>query len=310
MTRSFRFAVQATKLIDLDEVRTLAKQVEGFGYDEFYSSDHVGTAIGINSVDPLLCLVAAAGVTTRLRVGTLVLNNEFHQPALLARAAISADQMTAGRFVLGMGTGYAQIEHDAIGMPLLAPGARVTRFGESLQVLRELCDGGACSFDGKHHTIEVDDFGIRPVQEHIPFLIGGHGRRVVSLGARHADIFQFTGLTHADDGTPSGGGFAFEQIAERAQWLSEAARERDVDIERSTLVQHTAIGAKQHAATLANDRFDQYRDIIADTPFMLSGSLEQVIDKVESLREQLGISHFVVRDAEGFAPVVQALAGK
>lgn len=310
MTRPFRFAIQTGPFHDAGQLRTRAQEIEALGYEELYSSDHIGTAFGRNSVDPFVALVIAAEATTTLRVGPLVLNNEFHQPALLARTAISVDQMTEGRLVLGMGTGYAQVEHDAIGMGLLPPGPRVTRFGESLQVLRELCDVGSCTFLGDHHQIDMPELGIRPVQQHIPFLIGGHGRRVVSLAGRHADIFQFTGLTHADDGTPSGGGFAIEQIRERADWLTEAAGDRNQVIERSVLVQITAVGAEAHAETLATERLAQYADLMDETPFMLSGTLEQIIDKIERLREDLLISHFVVRDAEGFAPVVAALAGR
>jgi hypothetical protein len=61
---------------------------------------------------------------------------------------------------------------------------------------------------------------------------------------------------------------------------------------------------------MATERLAHYADVIDDTPFILSGSLEQIIDKIERLRRDLLISHFVVRDAEGFAPVVAALAGK
>ena len=309
MARPFRFAIQTGPLHDAVELRKRAQEIESMGYDELFSSDHIGTAFGLNSVDPFVALVIAAEATTRLRVGPLVLNNEFHQPALLARTAISVDQMTEGRLVLGLGTGYAQVEHDAIGMRLLPRGPRVTRFEESLHVLRDLCDQGSCSFQGKHHQIDMAELGIRPVQDHIPFLIGGHGRRVVSIAGRHADIFQYTGLTHGDDGTPSGGGFALDQIQERAVWLAEAAGERDDDIERSVLVQMTAVGAEADADMRASDRIAPYVDVFDDTPFMLSGSLEQIIDKIERLREDLLISHFVVRDAEAFAPVVEALAG-
>ncbi len=310
MARPFRFAIQPGPLHDAQLLRSRAQEIEALGYDELYSSDHIGTAFGLNSVDPFVALVVAAQATTRLRVGPLVLNNEFHQPALLARTAISVDQMTEGRLVLGLGTGYAQVEHDAIGMPLLPPGPRVTRFGESLHVLRELCDHGSCSFAGDHHQIDMPELGIQPVQEHIPFLVGGHGRRVVTLAGQHADIFQYTGLTHAEDGSPSGGGFAIEQVRQRAAWLADAAGDRSDMIERSVLVQLTAVGAEAHAETLATERLQQYRDIMDDTPFMLSGTLEQIIDKMERLREDLQISHYVVRDPEGFAPVVAALAGK
>ncbi len=280
-----------------------ARQVESLGYDELYSYDHVG------AVDPFVPLVTAAAATTRLRVGPLVLNNEFHNPVLLARTAATVDRMSGGRLVLGMGTGYAEAEHESIGSPIRAVGSRVTRFGESLAVLRSLLDTGGVDHDGDHASVHVGDLGVRPTQHRVPFLIGGNGRRVVGLAARYADIFQFTGLTHAADGTPSGGGFAIDQVIERGRWLSAAAGDRDVAIERSVLVQFVSVGPDAPVASDLTDRFHLDADVIERTPFALFGSLEQVVDKIELLREELGVSHFVVRDPDGFAPVVEALAG-
>lgn len=307
--RPFRFALQRAPFTQVDALRDFAKQIEDLGYEELYSYDHIGLRDN-TAVDPFIPLIVAAEATTRLRVGPLVLNNEFHQPALLARTAISADQMTGGRLVLGMGTGYAQEEHDAIGLPLRKPGPRVTRFGESLQVLRDLWQDGTCHFEGEHHTISIDEFGLKPVQQRLPLLIGGHGRRVVTLAGQHADIFQFTGLTHGEDGTPSGGGFPLEHIIERASWLEAAAGERNDQIERSSLVQVTAVGNDVPSDDELAKRFKQPVEVARNTPFALVGSIEQVIDKIERLRETLGISHYLVRDAEGFAPIVAALAGK
>ncbi len=253
----------------------------------------------------------AAEATTRLRIGPLVLNNEFHQPALLARTAATVDRLSGGRLVLGFGTGYMQSEHDAIGMPLLPPGPRVTRFEESVVVLRVLLDTGAATSDGAYHQIDVDDLGIRPVQEHVPFLIGGHGKRVVSIAARHADIFQFTGLTHGEGGKLTPGGFAIDAVRERSKWLEEAAGGRHAAIERSVLVQlvHVGSGADERVESTAH-RFGVGRELIDETPFLLIGSIEHIVDKLERLRCDVGISHVVVRDAEGFAPVVDALAGR
>ena len=309
ITRPFRFAIQTGPFTQVDELREFARKIEELGYDELYSYDHIGLR-GNTACDPFIPLIVAAEATARLRVGPLVLNNEFHQPGLLARTAISADQMTAGRLVLGMGTGYAQEEHDAIGLELRPPGPRVTRFGETLQVLRELWEHGSCEFVGEHHQVSIDDFGLKPVQPRLPLLIGGHGRRVVTLAAKHADIFQFTGLTHASDGTPSGGGFPLDHIVERAAWLEAAAGERIDQIERSSLVQVTGLGPDAPTLDELAARFKQPVEVAANTPFALVGSVEQAIDKIERLREQLGISHYVVRDPEGFAPVVEALAGR
>ena len=309
-TRPFRFAVQGGPFADPTALGEHARHVESLGYDELYSSDHIGWAAGSSDgdkIDPFVPLVVAAAATERLRVGPLVLNNEFHHPALLARTAATVDLMTGGRLVLGLGTGYSADEHDWIGSPIRPVGPRVTRFGESLAILRSLLDTGAAHIEGEHESVRLAALGVRPAQERVPFLIGGHGRRVVGLGGRFADIFQFTGLTHAEDGSPSGAGFALDQVTERAQWLSDAAGERDDDIERSALVQFTAIGPEaRHASELA-ERFKLPEEVVEQTPFALFGSLEQVVDKIERLREQVGITHFVIRDPDGFAPVVDAL---
>src|SRR5215207_7800856 len=106
MTRPFRFALQAQELSDREGIVTLARRAEEAGYEELYSYNHVG------AVDPFTPLVIAAEATSTLRVWPLVLNNEFHHPVLLARTAATVDRLTGGRLVLGMGTGYAQSEHD------------------------------------------------------------------------------------------------------------------------------------------------------------------------------------------------------
>jgi probable F420-dependent oxidoreductase len=303
--RPFRFAVQATDLGDREQVVAAARQAEELGYEELWSYDHLGT------VDPFVPLVVAAEATTRLRVGPLVLNNELHHPGLLARTAATVDRLTGGRLVLGVGTGYAQQEHDALGIELRPPRPRVERLEESLTALRALLTDGAVSMEGRHHRLSIDDLGVRPVQSRVPILVGGHGPRVVRLGARLADIFQFTGLTHGLDGAPEPGGFPVESVAERARWLGEAAGGRDGDIERSVLVQRTHIGSgAERVVEEAARRLGVDREVVMSTPFLLLGSVEQVVEELESLRERLGISHVVVRDAEGFAPVVAALAGR
>lgn len=304
MVKPFRFALQGRNLGDRDGLVVAARQAESLGYDEFFSFDHIGT------VDPFLPLMVAAEATTRLRVGPLVLNNEFHNPALLARTAATLDRLNGGRLVLGLGTGYAQSEHDAIGVPLREPGARVTRFEESVVALRLLLDTGAAHLDGDHHHLAIDDLGVRPVQEHLPLLIGGHGKRVVGIAARHADIFQFTGLTHGEGGEPSAGGFGIEDVRRRSRWLDEAAADRLAQIEKSALVQLVDIApdATDRIATAA-ERFEIAADQVGHTPFLLVGSVEQVVDKLERLRADVGISHYVIRDAEAFAPVVAKLSG-
>lgn len=313
MTTSFRFAIQGGPFDDAAALTEYARHVESLGYDELFSYDHIGWADGStdgSKIDPFVPLVVAALATERLRVGPLVLNNEFHRPALLARTAATVDRVTGGRLVLGLGTGYAEDEHDAIGVPIRPPGPRVTRLGECLSILRSLLDSGSVDFDGDHESVHVDDLGVRPTQQRVPFLVGGHGRRVVALAGQHADIFQFTGLVHGERGKPSGAGFALDDIMERARWLETSAGERSSEIERSALVQFTHVGGDAPAASDLSGRFRLDADVIERSPFALFGSIEQVVDKIERQRERLGITHYVVRDPDGFAPVVDALGGR
>ena len=300
----FRFAVQKRGFDDPEEIADFARHVEALGYEELYSYDHVG------AVDPFVPLIPAAAATQRLRIGPLVLNNELHHPALLARTAATVDRMTGGRLVLGLGTGYAKDEHDAIGLELRPPGQRVTRFGESVEIIRGLLDDDRAHVAGEHHTVALEALGVRPVQQHVPFLIGGFGRRVVSIAARFADIFQFTGLSDNPDGTVAAGGFSLDQVAERARWLTDDAGERDVEIERSSLVQMVAVGDETPSVDEIAERFDVAAEIVGDSPFVLAGSLQQLVDKLERIRAATGISHYVIREPDLFAPVVDALAGR
>lgn len=310
--RPFRFAIQGGPFSDPVALRTHARNVERLGYDELFTADHIGvfgSGSAMHQVDPFLPLVVAAEATTTLRFGPLVLNNEFHVPALLARAACTFDRLSEGRLVLGIGSGYAASEHDAIGRPIRPPGARVSRLAESLAIVRSLLDTGTVDVDGEHESAHFDDVGLRPAQQHVPMLIGGHGRRMVRLAARFADVFQFTGLGHdTGTGAPNTSGFALADVIERSSWLSDA--EGDRDIERSLLVQFTSIGPDAPTGDRLASRFGLDADVVEQTPFSLSGSVEHVVDKLVRLRETLGVSHVVVRDPDGFAPIVAALRGR
>ena len=305
MSRPFRFAIQGGPFDDPDALREHARHVEELGYEELFTMDHLG------AVDPFLPLVVAAEATTMLRLGPLVVNSEFHNPALLARTAATFDALSGGRLVLGLGTGYMRAEHDAASIELRPPAARVTRFGETVTAIRRLLDTGACSFEGQHVSLSVDDLGVRPSQANVPILIGGHGRRVVGIAAANADIFQFTGLHHDPvTGAPSGSGFPIEHVEQRLAWLRDDAGDRFDAIELSALVQITHVGSGSEAvAAESAERLGTGVDVVEHTPFALIGSLDRVVDKLQRLRDALGINHFVVRDPDGFAPVVEALAG-
>jgi probable F420-dependent oxidoreductase len=304
MTRAFRFALQAAPRESRRAWHDLARRAEDLGYTTLQVADHLGM------VDPFTPLVSAADATSTLRLGTLVVNSELHNPVLLARQAATVDLLSDGRLELGLGTGYAQNEHDAAGIPLAPPRERVTRFEAAVRIVRDLLSSGRALHDGPHR-VAVDDFGVACVQQpHPPLLVGGHGRRVLGVAARHAQIVQFTGLTPGAGGWPEPGGYARSVIAERVRWVEEAAGERSGAIELSALVQRTHVG--DGAAAVVEEwagLLGQPASVVTETPFLLLGTLEAVCEKLQGLREELGLSYFTVRDADGFAPVVARLTG-
>src|SRR4051794_39155376 len=109
-----------------------ARRVEDLGYDVLQVPQH----FSLRSVPPLPALALAAGVTTRLRVGTLVLDNETTHPAVVARDAAWLAAETGGRFELGIGAGWLAEDHTVLGSPWRSAGERVARLDEALALIR------------------------------------------------------------------------------------------------------------------------------------------------------------------------------
>jgi hypothetical protein len=256
IARPFRFAVQVAPFDDAEALpRSPATSRR--------SATRSCTATTTSAVDPFVPLMVAAGATERLCVGPLVLNNEFHQPVLLA------SHRSDGRPVGGR-TARARVGHRVhaertrrIGLELRAPGPRVTRFGESPEVVRSLLDRRGLVPRRAPPRRTTAALGVRPPPSTCRSLIGGHGRRVVSLAARYADIFQYTGLHHGEGGGAERRWFGIEHVVERSRWLTgrRTSRPRDSAIERSILVQHTHVGDGAEAALdAAVERFGMDRN--------------------------------------------------
>jgi probable F420-dependent oxidoreductase len=305
MARPFRFSYQSLAIDSRAAWQDLARRVEDLGFATLHTADHVGAP------DPWLPLVTAAEVTTSLRVGPLVMNLALHHPALVARAAATVDRLTDGRLELGVGTGWARPEHEATGIPLPPPAGRVDHFADALEVLVSLLrDGSSTSRGGI--TADVEQLGVAPVQQpHPPVLIGANGRRMIRLAAQHAQIVQLTGLVPTDDGGVAPGGFDLAQVAERVAWLHADAGARRDQIEIGALVQVAVITDDADGAvaeTAAGSGLPP--EVIAESPFTLIGSVAAVVEKLERLRHELGISYVTVRTLDDFAPVIAALAGR
>ena len=296
---------------------TDAQAIEAEGWSTLLIPDHVT----IDQAAPLPALAAAAAVTSRLRLGTFVLNNDLRHPAVLAQEAATVDLISNGRLDLGMGAGWNQPEYTAIGRDFEPGGRRIERLEESLAVLKGLFADGPFSFQGKHYRIEAMEGLPKPVQRpRPPLLIGGGGRRLLSVAGRHADIVGFAPRLPRYD-SPDTLSMTLAALEEKVAWVREAAGERFGEIELNTYEVGAPVIVTDQARPEARRWMDQLRsawggmemseDEFIASPHTFIGSLDQLCEKFQMLRERFGISYAMVRPRSraAFGPVLERLTG-
>ena len=307
----FRFGVNVWHATSRAEWAEKARKLEDLGYATLTIPDHLADLLA-----PLPALVSAAEATTRLRVGTTVLNNDFRHPVLVAREAATVDLLTDGRLQLGLGAGHMQSEYDQAGWRFDAAGIRVERLAEAVTIIKGLCTGESVTFAGRYYHVTGHHLFPLPVQRpYPPLLIGGNGRRLLTLAAKEADIVGLTGFTLRRGGTePDFSGWKVAGINERLQLIREAAGDRYDRLELNALVQRVVVtdDRRQAAEELAR-RWTQLRpEEILQSPYVLIGTVDQLVEDLQVRRERWGISYYVIFEpyTDAFAPVVARLAGR
>ena len=174
---------------------TVRKQwlwAEDAGWDSAWVFDHFWSLRPSNDGETLegwTLLAALAVETERLKMGTLVTGITHRIPAVLFKQAVTVDHISGGRLILGVGAAWEEREHVAHGIPFPSPGARVDMFGEAMEINRLLESQEVTSFDGDHFTVDELPFEPKPVNGHIPVMIGSSGRRMLRHVARYADYW-------------------------------------------------------------------------------------------------------------------------
>src|SRR6185503_10475580 len=147
-----QFGVQvSTAMCEMSDVCRVWPLLEAMGYDWISGQDHFYTqrADGAGSFEAVACHAALAVLTERVRVGCLVYSAGYRHPAVLANAAVTIDHLSNGRLELGLGAGWHQWEYEAYGIPFEAPGVRLRRMAESIQIVRRLMIEETVDFDGE-----------------------------------------------------------------------------------------------------------------------------------------------------------------
>ncbi|MEU6092397.1 LLM class F420-dependent oxidoreductase [Streptomyces sp. NPDC047085] len=292
MPRPFRFGVNLLTPAPAAEWRAKCRRAEELGYDVILVPDHLGM------IAPFPALVAAAEATERPRLGTLVLNAGFWNPALLAREVATTDALAGGRLELGLGTGYVQAEHEAAGLPYGTPRERVDRLRRTVAELERL--------------LGAEEYEPRPAQRRVPLLIGGDGERTLRLSAERADIVGFTGARMVP-GSATGKlePVTAEEVDRRVARYRELAAGRAEPAELNLLVQLVAVTDDPEVALkpLLERQPQLSLEQALDLPIVLAGPLDEVVARVRALRERFGFSYLTVLEPfmEAFAPVMERL---
>ena len=314
--RPFRFGVLGEQIRSGGELVATARRAEALGYATLLLRDHFVPEPFGDQLAPMVALTAAAGATRTLRVGTLVLDNDYRHPVLLAKEAATLDLLSGGRFELGIGAGWLREEYRRAGMPFDAPGVRVGRLEESLRVLKGLLAGGPLEFDGVHYSVAGLEGFPPPVQRpRPPILVGAGSRRMLGIAGREADIVGI--LPRAlPDGTISE---ALSErspaaVAEKVGWVREAAGNRFDRVELS-MVATVRVAADPTAAAerlAAEEGWGGAAERVLAMPSVFLGPVGRIVDQLQARRERYGFSYHVVPDGamEAVAPVVERLAGR
>ena len=306
---AFRFALQASSAASPAAWRDLARRVEDLGYSTLYVPDHLD-----DQWAPMVACTVAAEATTTLRVGTLVLDNDFRHPVLVAKEAATLDVVTGGRFEFGMGAGWMTTDYDQSGIPMDRASVRVARLAESLEIFRALWQTGTATFSGEHYQVTDVKGTPAPVTAGgPPLVIGGGGRRILTLAGQHADIVSVVpSLAAGHIGPEVAAEAVVDKYVERVRWAREAAGERagDLELQCWTAAVQVVPNAKEVVESLA-PIFDLTPAQLRAAPLALIGSVSEIAETLRERRETLGFSYIVVHEAEmdALAPVIAELAG-
>lgn len=307
--RTFRFGVQLSQAASAREWAEKARKVADLGYSTVFMPDHFGDQLA-----PIPALMAVADASD-LRIGGLVLGNDYRHPVVLAKEAATIDLLSDGRLELGLGAGWMRSDYDEAGLPYERPGMRISRLEESVTVLKGLFGEGPFSFDGTYYRITSLDGRPKPVQRpHPPFVIGGGGPRVLRLAGREADIVGVNVNLQAGAITPEMGPNATAEATDRKiAWIKEGAGARFDDLELNILVFVGMVTSnRRQEAESQGALFGLSPEEALEVPYALVGTVDEICADLEKRRERYGISYIVFHEGfcEELAPVVERLTGR
>ncbi|CAN5865065.1 LLM class F420-dependent oxidoreductase [soil metagenome] len=265
-----------------------AKEAEAAGFDSVFLMDHFYQLPGLGTPDqPMLeaytALGALAAATDSVQLGTLVTGNTYRQPTLLAKAITTLDVISAGRAILGIGTGWFELEHDSLGYEFGTFTDRFNKLGESLQIILPMLAGERPTVTGTYYRTQ-EAMAEPRFRDHIPLMIGGSGeKKTIPLAARHFDHLNVIA--------------GFDELPRKLTVVKEACEKIDRDpatLETSMLV--VAIIDENVTADAIPEDFRKQA---------VFGSPEQIVDQIKTKVLDAGINGVIlspVTSMNGYQP--------
>jgi F420-dependent oxidoreductase-like protein len=265
-----------------------AREAEAAGFDSVFVMDHFYQLPGLGTPDqPMLEAYTALGAlgcaTERVQLGTLVTGNTYRNPTLLAKAITTLDVISQGRAILGIGTGWFELEHDSLGYDFGTFTDRFNRLYESLEIILPMLAGERPTFTGEYYKV-TDAMAEPRFRDHIPLMIGGSGeKKTIPLAAKHFDHLNIIA--------------GFDQLPRKVQVVKESCEKIDRDpatLETSMLVM-----------ALIDDKATD--DMIPDDlkRNVVFGGADQIVDQIKTKVLAAGVDGVIlspVTNISGYHP--------
>ena len=269
------------------------RQYEKLGYDTLFQCDHFHNTI----YDPIAMLASAAVATESLHIGTLVFNVDYRHPVVLAKAAATLHLLSNGRFEFGIGAGWQKLDYDKAGIMFDRPGRRIERLEEALKIIRGMWTQEKTSFDGRHYRInDIDRTGNLPEGEHPKIIVGGGGKKVLSVAGRHADIVGIN--ISVPDGNLADAikRQSVDRVMKQIGWTEAAAVDYGRDLDDIELQMHVPwVKITDEPESAYKEMADAYRITVDEAvacPKILFGSSSEIVSRLKELREVTGIGYY------------------
>ncbi len=294
------------------ELLAQAKQAEALGYSTIYLPDHWafeqqgGSGLDSSALawEATTMLGALAAVTSKARIGALVHCNLFRHPGTTAQTITTLDHISGGRAILGLGAGWTRAEFEMMGADFPDVKPRLRMLEESIQAIKALWTAEEASFDGEFYKLRSAIHVPKPVTKpHPPILLGGGGKGLLRIAARHADMVNI-GVDTGKAGTIDRGEVAKTTDAafrERAEFLRSEARAAGRDassIELSSTI-FTAMIAESSAdgdgfAGALGGLFGLDAADVKRMPITLIGTPDECAKELRRRKDEWGLGHYVI----------------